>query len=198
MTSPLYPIKKYSVYIEQTPISFEEDFCGVACIETDESLPINADNTKWSSALTWIVKTYLQDAAKIRSLYPNGLSNVKHLDFSNLDLITLPPHILLECKAARSLDISGNNIGFLPTQLKKLRLKKLDVSRNKGIQCNFLDHDHDWLRKMPKLQIVANDIGLHFMPRGWEGRLSTNQLPSSYDPHWDGCPTQCSSDEGEN
>ena len=172
---------------------YKEDFGRVGPIETDESLPIN---TNWSSKLIRVVNLYREDGAKIRSHYPNGLSTIENLDFSNLDLTTLPPHILLECKAAQSLDLSGNHIGRFPIQLKKLPLKKLDVSRNKGIQCNFFYHEFDWLKKMPGLHIVANDIGLHFMPRGWERRLSTNQLPVSYDPDWD-CPTQLSSDESD-
>lgn len=175
---------RYCVQIGHAAVCFNEtSFGSITPLPYDENLPLN---THFSPELSGLINAYQEDAKKIMGRYPNGLSEITDLDFSNLGLTHLPPHILLECKAARTLDISGNNIHWLPIQLKELSFEQLNISGNKGLQpnlCNF-----EWLLTMPGLEVIANNMGFNFIPRGWEGRFHSNQIP--YGAEWMNCPTQ--------
>lgn len=182
-------VLRYCARIGHTPLCFEEGLNGVTPIRWDETLP---KNTNWSPDLRRLVEGYVKDAQKILQRYPQGVKDVVELDFSGLGLTHLPPQILLECSSAKTLDISRNNIHWLPIQLQNLRLEKLIISGNERLQPNL--GEFPWLLKMPGLNIVADDMGFTFIPREWKGRFSSNQVPFGSD--WMDCPTQLPIGEG--
>ncbi|MCB1116616.1 MAG: hypothetical protein KDK71_09115 [Chlamydiia bacterium] len=171
------PTRSYFVRIGETPVGFIEADNGITPIPYHPSL---FENTTWSTDLTRLVKGYEDDARKIEKRYPQGMGEVVDVNFSDLGLTHLPPQVLLQCTKARTLDISGNRIHWLPIQLSELRLVKLNISRNLRLQPNF--DSCAWLLGMPGLKIIADDMGFTFIPREWRGtdRFSTNQLPPGY------------------
>lgn len=127
-----------------------------------------------SSRFVKLLDLYQQNEKKIREKCEADLSTLEELDFSGLGLTQLPPNILLECKNARSLDISGNDIGFLPVQLQALPLDSLNISNNTKLQPII----PEWLGEMPNLVLTANNIGLDFIPDGFSpDRVISNDLP---------------------
>lgn len=127
-----------------------------------------------SSRFVKLLDLYQQNEKKIREKCEADLSTLEELDFSGLGLTQLPPNILLECKNARSLDISGNDIGFLPVQLQTLSLDSLNISGNTKLQPII----PEWLGEMPNLVLTANDIDLDFIPDGFSrDRVISNNLP---------------------
>lgn len=153
------------VYFEETP------WGGITpTAPNEEAKP----NTRPSPTFQGLIRTYESEAQKIRAKYGASLETLEDLDFSNLGLTQLPPHILLECKKARRLDLSGNNIHFLPCQLQMLHLVSLDISDNERLQPNI----PSWLGGLPGLILTANDMGLDFVPEGFTlDRLISNDLP---------------------
>lgn len=133
-----------------------------------------------------LFEEYRIDAQKIQDRYPEGLKDKEIIDLSCLELKHLPPEILLECSNAKTLNLSKNNIHWLPKKLEKIDLEKLDISENKRLQPNF--SQFTWLLEMPRLRVVANDMGFNFTPRGWEGRFESNEIPT--DNYWMSCQTQ--------
>lgn len=182
---PISPARSYFVNLGGTPVGFKEADNGITPIPYHPSL---SENTVWSADLTRLLKGYEEDAQKIEKRYPQGMGEVVDVNLSGLGLTHLPPQILLQCTAARTLDISGNRIHWLPIQLKELRLVLLNISGNIRLQPNL--DSFPWLLAMPGLKIIANDMGFNFIPKPWRGtdRFSSNQLPFGYEEL--DCPTQ--------
>lgn len=126
-----------------------------------------------------LVKEYQIDAGKIQVRYPHGLAGEKHIDLSYLGLKHLPPHVVLECISATTINLTGNDIHWLPEELKKLKLERLDISGNNRLQPNL--DKFPWLLEMPSLILIANNIGFDFIPSGWNGRFESNQISTEYD-----------------
>ncbi|MCP5504893.1 MAG: leucine-rich repeat domain-containing protein [Chlamydiales bacterium] len=127
-----------------------------------------------SSTFLKLLQIYQENVKKIRKKYGQPLANLTEVDFRGLGLTQLPPHILLECKKARLLDISGNDIHFLPVQLQALPLVSLNISGNTRLQPNI----PEWLGGMPELVLTAHDIELTFIPEGFtQERVISNDLP---------------------
>lgn len=140
-----------------------------------------------------LVKAYEIDAQKILTRYPGGLSLARegNIDLSHLGLKHLPPHILMGCSNAKTLNLKGNDLHWLPEELKNLGLEKLDISGNKRLQPNL--GKFSWLSEMSGLYLVANDMGFDFTPRGWNGRFESNDI--QYEDAWMTYQTQELEDE---
>ncbi|MCB1072013.1 MAG: leucine-rich repeat domain-containing protein [Chlamydiia bacterium] len=133
-----------------------------------------ANDNAPSSTFLKLLQIYQENVEKIRKKYGETLGDLIELDFRGLGLTQLPPHILLECKKARSLDISGNDIHFLPVQLQALPLVSLNISGNTRLQPNI----PEWLGGMPGLVLTAHDMELTFIPEGFtQERVISNDLP---------------------
>jgi len=127
----------------------------------------------WSLKLRF-VKELQVDVEKIRQRYPGDLACEENIDFSGLGLRHLPPNILQQCLNAKRLDLTGNNIHWLPAELKKLNLAVLNISGNLYLQPNL--EKFSWLLEIPGLKLIANDMGFDFTPRDWRGRFESNQV----------------------
>ena len=168
----------YYTFPNQISVYFEEtDWGGIISILPDKNAqPL----TNPSKSIIGLIQDYKADAKKIRSRYTGKLESFEILDFSNLELTHLPPHILLECKSVKHLDISGNKIRFLPIQLQTLPLETFNISGNKGVQPGI----PEWLGNMAELTLTANDIGLDFIPKGFTAdRFVSNDYV--HDPLWE-------------
>lgn len=188
-----FPTQRYYVTVDNYPIGFEEGLNGVSPIPYNEAL---SENTQWSDELIELIKNYQTDAQKILEKYPLGIKDIENLDFSNLELTHIPPQILLQCTTARTLDISGNQICWLPSQLQNLPLETLIISGNKGLQPIF--SNFSWLLEMKDLTIIADDMGFNFVPPEWREteRFFSNEIPSDLD--WLDYPTQFADQEEDN
>lgn len=164
--------QSYFYVFGQTPVFFEEtSWGGISPTVPNENAK---ELTKPSLTFLRLIQTYESDTKKIRSRYGKELGSLENIDFSNLGLTQLPPHILLECRNARRLDISGNDIHFLPVQLQELRLVSLNISGNTKLQPNI----PEWLGRMPGLTLVANEIDLGFVPTGFtHDQIESKDLP---------------------
>lgn len=169
---PLPRTHIFSYTFDATPICFEEGVNGITPI------PYQSDafpNQNPSLSFLALLQTYQENTEKIRSRYAAPLNEYKEVDLSNLGLTQIPPHILLECQNAHSLNLSGNDLHFLPCQLQALHLlASLDISGNRKLQPNL----PPWIGKMPNLHLTANNMGLHFIPKGFTSdRFTSNDLP---------------------
>lgn len=131
-------------------------------------------DTDWSIQRE-LVREHQIDIQKIHTKYPNGLANEELIDLSNLGLKHLPPQIVVACLNVKILNLNGNNIHWLPNELRQLNLQKLDISGNRRLQPNI--DKFSWLLEIPDLVLVANDMGFDFIPKGWRGRFESNQIP---------------------
>lgn len=152
----------FSYPIENTTVYFKETWFG----NIIPTAPNKYAETNHAPSKTFLslVETYKTNAKKIRDKYGPLLSRSETLDWSHLGLTQLPPHILLECKKVKKLDISGNQIHFLPAQLQTLPLEELNISGNERLQPNI----PQWLGKMRLKKLIANDIKMDFIPEGLE------------------------------
>ncbi|MCB1116418.1 MAG: leucine-rich repeat domain-containing protein [Chlamydiia bacterium] len=159
-------------FSNQQTVAFQEnlEWGSITSILHNENIPPVKEFTR---SLTNLLAKLEENGKKIRARYPNGLTDETVLDFSNLELTHLPPHIVLEGRNATEINISGNNIFWLPVEIQKLpHLKKLDISGNTLLQPNL---PTKWLKETGIETLIANDMGFNFIPRGLEGRFFSNQ-----------------------
>lgn len=109
-----------------------------------------------------LIEEYAIDAEKILKRYPHGFVEEDCVNLSGLELKHLPPQFFTGCTNLRELNLSGNNIHFLPAELQKTQVELLNISGNQRLQPNL--GMFSWLLEMPGLFLIANDMGFTFVP----------------------------------
>lgn len=91
----------------------------------------------------------------------NQRAQITELNLSNLGMKTLPPQMRLFDKL-ENLNLTGNELIFLPPELQRLPLKTLNISSNPLLQPNM----PEWFGKMREFKLIAYGINLTFLPIG--------------------------------